>query len=89
MTVLIRAVLSLVVCVLAGGWSADAQTAQRSALIGQVTDPSGAPLVGARVTLSGAASTKGPRLPRVAAGLCPAVCASDKVPTPTRSWCDV
>src|SRR5687768_5619919 len=38
-----------------------AQSAQRSALVGRGTDASGAPLVGARVTLSGAAALGGAR----------------------------
>ena len=61
MTVPMRAVLSLVVYAAAAALPAHAQTAQRSALVGRVTDPSGAPLAGARVTLSGAAALGGAR----------------------------
>jgi hypothetical protein len=56
-----RALASLVVCAVAGVAVVSAQTAQRSALIGRVTDPSGAPIAGARVTLSGGAALGGAR----------------------------
>lgn len=54
-------VVALAVCAAMGAPTASAQTAQRSALVGRVIDPSGAPLLGARVTISGAAALGGAR----------------------------
>jgi hypothetical protein len=60
-TPLLCVVASLGICGAIGGRTASAQTAQRSALVGRVVDPSGAPLPGAPVTLSGGAALGGAR----------------------------
>ncbi len=56
-----RALTSIALYATVACGDAAAQTAQRSALVGRVTDPSGAPVAGARVTLSGAAALGGAR----------------------------